>query len=77
MKNIVITISEDYIKELGSISDSLRKDGFEITNVYEFGVIIGTVADENIIEKLRKRKEIIALTEEKQANLPPPDSDIQ
>ena len=77
MKNIVITISDKYLTELSSISESLRKDGFEISNVYEFGVLIGTVADENILNKLRKRKEIMALTEEKKVNIPPPDADIQ
>ena len=77
MKNIVITISDNFVNELKSIAQELHKDGLIITNVYEFGVIIGTVDDDKIIEKLRKHKEVISLTEEKQANISPPESEIQ
>jgi hypothetical protein len=66
IKNIVITVSESYLDKLKSIADSLRKDGLTITNLYDFGVITGN-AEEKIIKKLRDHKEIISLTEEKQA----------
>lgn len=76
MKNIVITISENHLDNLTSIADLLRKEGLVITNLYDFGVITGS-AEERIIKKLRDRKEIISLTEERQAFIAPPDSDIQ
>ena len=72
MKNIVITISENYLGNLKSIADLLRKEGLTITNLYDFGVITGCAA-EIIIKKLRAHKEIISLTEEKQAFIAPPD----
>ena len=76
MKNIVITVAEGYLDKLKSIADILRKDGLTITNLYEFGVITGN-AEDKIIKKLRDHKEILSLTEEKQAFIGPPDSDIQ
>lgn len=76
MKQIVITISKIYLNRLGSLMESLRKEGVTITNYYEFGVIVG-YAEEEIIPRIRNHKEIVALTEEKQVGIPPPDSDIQ
>ena len=76
MKNIVITISENYLDNLKSIADLLRQEGLTITNLYDFGVITGC-AEEIIIKKLRDHKEVISLTEEKQAFIAPPDSEIQ
>ena len=76
MKNIVITVSENYLDKLKSLADSLRKDGLTITNLYEFGVITGS-AEDSIIKKLRDHKEIISLTEDKQAFIAPPDAEIQ
>jgi hypothetical protein len=76
MKNIVITISESYLDRLKSVADLLCKEGLVITTLYEFGVITGS-ADENIIHILRQHKEVISLTEEKQASIPPPDAEVQ
>ena len=76
MKNIVITVSESYLDKLKSIADILSKDGLIITNLYEFGVITGS-AKSKTIKKLRGRKEIISLTEEKQVFIAPPDADLQ
>jgi hypothetical protein len=76
VKNIVITVSENYLDKLKSLADSLRKDGLTITNLYEFGVITGS-AEDSIIKKLRDHKEIISLTEDKQAFIAPPDAEIQ
>ena len=61
---------------LKSIADLLKKEGLTITNLYDFGVITGS-AEEIIIKKLRDHKEVISLTEEKQAFIAPPDSEIQ
>jgi hypothetical protein len=47
-----------------------------ITHLYEFGVIIG-IADDSVIPRIRNRREIAALSEEKEARIPPPDADIQ
>ena len=76
MKNIVITVSENYLDKVKSLADLLRKDGLTITNLYEFGVITGN-AEDRIIKKLRDHKEIISLTEDKQAFVAPPDAGIQ
>lgn len=76
LKNIVITISESYLDKLKSIADLLKRDGMTITNLYDFGVITGN-AEDKIINKLRDHKEIISLTEEKQAFISPPDAEIQ
>lgn len=76
MKNIIITVSESYLDKLKSFADLLRNDGLTITNLYEFGVITGK-AEDRVIKKLRDYKEIISLTEDKQAFIAPPDADIQ
>lgn len=76
IKKIVITISEDYLDKIKSITESLIKEGLVVTNVYEFGVIIGNAEDINII-KLKNRREIISVTEEKHPSIDPPEEDIQ
>lgn len=76
MIQIVITISEIYLDRLSSVADNLREEGLIITHLYAFGVIIGK-AEEEVIPKLRNHKEILSMTEEKEVNLTPPESDIQ
>jgi len=76
MKSVVITISESYIDRLKSVAKMLRKEGLIITNLHEYGVITGN-AEDNAINKMRQHKEIISLTEDKQAGIAPPESDIQ
>lgn len=76
MKRVVITISEYYLDRLSIVAEGLQEEGLTITHLYEFGVIIG-VAEEEAIPRIRKHKEVAALTEEKQADVPPPDSTIQ
>ncbi|MDD2247695.1 MAG: hypothetical protein PHC39_11615 [Proteiniphilum sp.] len=76
MRHIVITISEYYLDRLNSLAESLREEGLTITRLYEFGVIIGFAEDE-LIMRIRNHEGIVSLTEEKQIDIPPPDSDIQ
>lgn len=76
MKNIVITLSHDCLDRINAVAESMTKEGLTITHLYEYGVITGTV-DEMIINTLREREEVISLTEEKQATISPPDSEIQ
>lgn len=76
MRHIIITISEYYLDRLGAVADSLRDEGLIVTQLYEFGVIIG-FADEEVIPRIRNRAEIVSLNEEKEATIPPPDADIQ
>lgn len=76
IKNVVITISESCLDRLKSVADALHQEGLTITNLYEFGVIIGH-ADDKVINILRKHEEIISLTEQKYISISPPDSEIQ
>jgi hypothetical protein len=76
IKNIVITVSESSLDNLKQVADVLRQEGLTIINLHEYGVITG-YADDKVIQKLRDHKEIISLTEDKQAFIPPPDADIQ
>jgi hypothetical protein len=76
MIHVVITISEIYLDRLSSVAESLREEGLIITHLYEFGVITG-FAEEERITQIRNHEEIISLTEEKEAKVPPPDSEIQ
>lgn len=76
MRQLVITISTCYLDRLNAVAERLRRDGLTITHLYEFGIIIGTAAQENIA-KIGSYREIIALTEEQAIDLPPPESDIQ
>jgi len=76
MRHIIITISEFYLDRLGDVAESLREEGLIVTQLYEFGVIIG-FADEETIPRIRNRVEIVSLNDEKEATIPPPDHDIQ
>jgi hypothetical protein len=76
IKNIIVTVSENYLDKLQFVTDMLHKEGMTITNLYEFGVIIGN-AEEEVIKKLTSNKAIISLTEDTQVYVPPPDTDIQ
>ena len=76
MKQIVITVSAYYLDRLDVVAENLREDGVTITRLYEFGVIIG-YAEETTIDKIRHRKEIASLTDEKEAAVSPPEEDVQ
>lgn len=69
-------MSETKLDKLKLLADLLKKDGLNITNLYDFGIITG-YAEDIIIEKLRQHKEIVSLTEDNQVNIAPPDSEIQ
>jgi hypothetical protein len=75
-RNIVITVSESYLDKLQHLAEMFSKEGLTITNLYEFGVITGN-AEARVIKKLRNHKEIISLTEDRQAFVAPPESNIQ
>ncbi len=76
MRQIVITISAYYLNRLDLVAENLRKEGVTITHLYEFGVIIG-YAEEETIDRIRHHEEILSLSDEKEATIPPPDADIQ
>jgi hypothetical protein len=76
MKQIVITVSAYYLDRLDVVAENLREEGVTITRLYEFGVIIG-YAEETTIDKIRHRKEIASLTDEKDVVIPPPEEDVQ
>ncbi|SFL38894.1 hypothetical protein [Proteiniphilum acetatigenes] len=76
MRQIIITISEIYLDRLNIVAEQLHQEGLLIIKLYEFGVIIG-MAEEEVIPKIRDHKEVASLVEEKQVNIPPPDSEIQ
>ena len=75
-KSVIITLSESNVKNLSSVVKSLEKAGFEVENKFEYGVITGKI-DENMIDKLSKRKSIESISEEKFIQLPPSDFPIQ
>lgn len=76
MKRIIITVSEYYLHELNVVADELREEGVTITQLHEYGVIVGLAAEETI-ERIRHHKEVAALTEEKEVKIAPPDAQIQ
>jgi phosphoserine phosphatase len=75
-KNLVITLSDKYIGRIKEIAKMLSNDGLVVTNVYDFGVITGTTEEINV-DKIKKHKEIEALTEELNISISPPDSELQ
>lgn len=74
-KNVIITLSESNVKNLSTVIKSLQKVGFEVENQFEYGVVTGRI-DENMIDKLSKRKAIESISEEKNIQLPPFDSPV-
>ena len=75
-KNIVITIGDHPNKSLELIAEELEREGVNIENSFEFGVITGKI-EETLIPKLYKNREVVTVTIEKKIQLPPKDSDIQ
>ena len=75
-KSVTITIEKEFVGQMADITKSLQDEGLDIDLELEFGVVIGKANDE-MIEKMRKRKEIEAVNFESKIQLPPPDSDIQ
>lgn len=75
-KSLVITLSEAYAGKAKEIADLLSEEGLQVAQVFDFGIIIGTAPEEKIT-KLRAHKAVIALNEEKQAKIAPPEDDVQ
>ncbi len=75
-KNIVITISENHLDKLRSVSEMLRHEGLEINQVFEFGVITGSI-DESDMGRLKAHEEVLAVVEDKEVDIGPPDAEIQ
>ncbi len=76
MRQIVITLSEIYLSRLNAVVEEFQQEGLTITQLYEFGVIIG-VAEEGTIARIRNHKGVTSLVEEKQVDIPPPDAEVQ
>ena len=76
MKRIIITVSEYYLQQLNVVADELREEGVTITQLHEYGVIVGLAAEETI-ERIRRHKEVAALTEEKEVRIAPPEAQVQ
>jgi hypothetical protein len=68
MKNIIVTISEEHLNDLDSITESMVKDGMIINITFVFGVVWGQ-ADEETIQKLKKRKELSSVMDEKKVSI--------
>ena len=64
-KSIVITLSDKDIDKLETMLKLLSEDGLKVTDSYEFGVIIGTIDNNDIIEKILKYPEVLSVTDEK------------
>ncbi len=76
MKRVVITVSEYYLHQLNVVADELREEGVTITQLHEYGVIVGLAAEETI-ERIRHHKEVESLTEEKEVSIAPPGAEVQ
>lgn len=75
-KNVVITLSDEYIDKVKSIAESLTQEGLNVQDVFEFGIITGQLEEETI-EKIKNRPEILELSEDKKRRyIDPPSSDI-
>ena len=66
-RSVVVTVHDDFVRDLDSIAELMSQDGLGITNLYhELGVIVGT-ADEETIGKIRSRKQVESVSDEKVA----------
>ncbi|KMQ64316.1 hypothetical protein ACM46_08470 [Chryseobacterium angstadtii] len=74
--NIVLTINEMSIHKLDTIVDKLEELGMSVDNVFEFGVIIGTM-ESNDVGELKTIKEVDSFTVDAQISLPPSDENVQ
>lgn len=75
-KNVIVTVSEQYLHCLGTIAEKLTSDGLKIRRQYEFGVIIGEI-EEKQIKKILSHKEVVSCSQDKKIQLPPSGSDVQ
>ncbi|MES2627579.1 MAG: hypothetical protein V4616_01300 [Bacteroidota bacterium] len=64
MINVIITIAEKYIHQLHGITSLLKKEGLQVSTVYEFGVIAGQV-EQSELETLKRHEEVFSIAEEK------------
>lgn len=75
-KKVIITISEDYLKGLDILVAKLQAEGLQVNRLYEYGVIVGEI-EENNMHYILVHEEILSFSEEKIIQLPPSDSDVQ
>jgi hypothetical protein len=75
-KNIIVTISENQLNNLNSVAEMLRRDGLEITQVFEYGVITGRMED-HTLDSLHKHSEVVSVTTDQQVDIGPPDGEVQ
>ena len=59
-----------------SILERFKKEGLSVSNVTDYGVIMGS-ADKRSFEKWSREKEVESIVEDAFTQLPPPDSAIQ
>lgn len=64
------------IHKLDTIVDKLEELGMSVDNVFEFGVIIGTM-ESNDVGELKTIKEVDSFTVDAQISLPPSDENVQ
>ena len=75
-KKVIITISEQYLNGLDSVVAKLKEDGLVVSRLYDYGVIVGEI-EENNLDYILVHKEVLSCSEEKKIHITPPDSDIQ
>jgi len=76
MVDLIITLHKDDVKDMASLLERFKQEGLSISNVTDYGVIMGR-GDKSIIEKLSQQKEVESVMEDYYTQLPPPEADIQ
>lgn len=73
---VIVTISDKYVKDIEEIQKCLLVDGLIVHELFDFGIIIGEIEEENLLQ-VRQKKEILSVIEDVQYKINPPESEIQ
>ena len=77
-KPIIVTVSDDGMKNIKKIAANLTAKGMSIKRVMPMtGTITGSSKSKKSLEALRKVKGVASVEEDQVAELPPPDSKLQ
>lgn len=76
MKDLLITLHDQYAGQTQAVADKLAKQGLQVTQVLPIGVI-SCRAKASAMDRLRAVEEVATVDEDTPVSVPPKDSGIQ
>ncbi len=76
-KSIIVTVSDDALKEIRQVANELTAKGMKVSRVLPMTGVIAGVSGSAKLPLLRKVAGVMSVEEEVVAELPPSDSKVQ